>query len=307
MLRRLTLLILLLSLTAISGCVTVKVDAAKVFLPQEQHFVSVATGLEISGEKALKAQGITVEHAALPSTIGDIAVTTLRREGDLSRPLFVMCMGTSGERYRHSLNYWRRVEKFGDMMVFDYPGYDDSRAETSVKNFAHTAQAIVSHLAEKSSYASAPTYVWGHSLGGFICSEIARQSDVIDGVVIETSAQNVDVAVAARIPKLLKPFIRPNIDTALQGYDIADSLTAFDGPILVMGAGKDRVLGVKASRDLAEALRAQGLNVSYAEFEAVGHNTIPRADNYQAVMAKFITRQKSLQKSLQGEDANLVR
>ena len=57
----------------------------------------------------------------------------------------------------------------------------------------------------------------------------------------------------------------------LQVYDIPSALSGFNGPILVIGAGKDSVLPIERQRALSEKLKADGLAVTYLEIERSEH------------------------------------
>ncbi len=133
------------------------------------------------------------------------------------------------------------------------------------------------------------TLAWGHSLGGFVCADIANKAESIDAIVLETAAQNIDEVVDARTPKLIKPFIRPRINEALQEYDVIKSLKDFDGPILVLGAGQDEILEVDLARDLAERLKLGGANIRYVEFPNASHEGIPWEASFQMKAFKDTT------------------
>lgn len=274
----------------LTGCVTINVDEDRVFLPSEQHFGSVASGLKIRNEEQWEDSIFAFDHFTVPAEFGDLAMTYAYKRGDEMRPLFLMCMGTSGERYRYGINYIKRAIPDGDVLIFDYPGYNDSGGSATVPDFKSAMLAVSKHLDQRHNGQDRNLILWGHSLGGFVCSEIARLNENVDAVILETTAKNLDAVVAKRIPFLLKPFVRPRLNEALAEYDIAQSLQTFKGPIVVLGAGKDKVLDVKLARGLNTALKAQGNDVAYIEFPAASHSNVPWRDSFEDVVASFLAR-----------------
>ncbi len=120
----------------LSGCVTVRVDESKVFLPQTPHAQSGATAQQINNEDYLVGTGVKFEHFKLPTDFGELKLTHASRGNVIDRPLYVMCMGTSGDRYRSGQYYLNRVIETGDVLLFDYPGYNGSDGAPSVADFA---------------------------------------------------------------------------------------------------------------------------------------------------------------------------
>ena len=97
-----------------------------------------------------------------------------------------------------------------------------------------------------------PLVLWGHSLGGFVCAQMAARSRGVDAVILETTAPNVR-AVAREWAPLGLGRIVP-IQSELKRFDTPEALQDFGGPVLIIGGGRDRVLPVTLSRELAESL-----------------------------------------------------
>ena len=259
----------------LTGCIHVKVDEDRIFAPREKHPDSATTGMRIRYEESLTNKYIDVDHFTLPTQFGDVAMTYASDTGSEDRPLFLMCMGAQAERYRSGLIYILRALRLGDVLIFDYPGYNDSDGEPSVADFQIAATRVSTYLQQQALKKDRKIVLWGHSLGGFVCSDIARQNPNVDAIILEATAQNIKDVVDARTPKFIKPFIRADINRSLQNYDVAKSLESFAGPILVLGAGQDKVLDVKLSRALAAQLEKQGADVTYIEYPTAKHTNIP--------------------------------
>ena len=67
------------------------------------------------------------------------------------------------------------------------------------------------------------------------------------------------------------------------GFDVYDRLTEIKCPVLVLAAGKDMVLGVQASKDIAE--RAHGKLYVYEEY---GHAAYDEAPDYKERIYRFL-------------------
>jgi acetyl esterase/lipase len=115
-----------------------------------------------------------------------------------------------------------------------------------------------------------PLVFWGHSLGGLICPEIARLSREVDAIVIETSAPSSLSLANTRKPGIVS-FVSLDLVDGLKDYDTPKALATFNGPILVLGAGKDAVIPVQQARNLADQLKAAGRSVEYREYASASH------------------------------------
>ncbi len=273
-----------------SGCVTVNVNEAKVLLPMERLDNAAKSGQTMRFSHQIKARKIQSEHFTIPSSLGPIAASRMTRPENIDKPLVVSCVGTSADRYRGGFYYTRKAIDNADVLIFDYPGYNDSPGTATAKNFVKAGAAVAEFLKSEKQRTGRKLIAFGHSLGGFVCADLVERSGVFDGMIIETSAQNIEQVVKARTPPVIGIFLKPKIDNSLRAFDIAKSLNDFEGPILVLGAKKDKVLKVKLSRQLFSNLQAQGNDVTYEEFEDSGHEDVYKANKFPSVMRRFFRR-----------------
>ena len=73
---------------------------------------------------------------------------------------------------------------------------------------------------------------------------------------------------------------------AIKRFDIYGELDKVKCPLLVIGAGEDGILGVQASRDIAEKTGAE-LYI----YEGYGHAAYDEAKDYKDRLFEFFTRQ----------------
>ncbi len=79
----------------------------------------------------------------------------------------------------------------------------------------------------------------------------------------------------------IKRFVR--LTNAIDKFDIRDEINKIKCPCFVIGAGKDRIFGPKASYELAE-----GLNCDLYMYEAQGHSVYDEAPDYCEKILNFL-------------------
>ena len=283
----LTLILAPILAAALSGCITVNVTESKVFLPLKRVQGQGANTM-IGGDMSVLPAHIRQAHSAIPSAIGEIGISRLSLPENASKPLVLSCMGTSADRFRSGRYYTRKAINHADVMLFEYPGYNGNAGAPTTTDFVHAADAVAAHLRAEKARTGRTLIAWGHSLGGFVCADIVKRApNIFDGVIIETSAQNIKQVVKARTPALIGPILKPKIQESLRAFDVAAALSDFKGPILVLGAAQDEILKPQLSRKLAAALEGQNPKVTYVEFDPAGHETVYKSSEFPGVMDRY--------------------
>lgn len=264
----------------LAGC-SLPLDERAVFHPPSVE--ADRSDLSLRNEAAL---GADVAHERLAAGGLSIAVTRIRQHGlDPQAPLILVCMGNAADRIRAGAAYAANLMAYGDVLLFDYPGYGDSTGTPTAANLMAIGADLMRHAEAEA--AGRPILLWGHSVGGFVCAELARLSGEVAGIVLETTAADAEEAAAAIRPWYL-PFIRLQVADSLARFDTPDALGAFACPILVIGAGRDTVLPVRLHRSLARRLEAGGAQVTYLEFAEAGHNDASRQPGFADEAAPFL-------------------
>ncbi|MFN4023540.1 MAG: alpha/beta hydrolase [Hyphomonas sp.] len=264
----------------LAGC-SLPLDEQAVFHPPP---VAAGRGdLSIRNEAAL---GAGVTHGRLSAAGLSIAVTRIRQEGlDPQAPLILVCMGNAADRIRGGAAYAANLMAYGDVLLFDYPGYGDSTGMPTAANLMAIRAALIRHAEEEAD--GRPILLWGHSVGGFVCAQLAELSDQVAGIVLETTAADAEEAAAAIKPWYL-PFLRLRVSDSLASFDTPAALGVFPCPVLVIGAGRDNVLPVSLHRSLARRLEAAGVQTTYLEFAGAGHNDASRQPGFATEAAPFL-------------------
>lgn len=305
--------VLFICLAIISACTTVNIDEAFVFRPQtgievaeteedltiqwEDVFSDMgAISIELQAWKQtaniMFARGeiakADVEHGFISADDMRIAYTLISRE-DSSRPLIVHCGGNTASRYDSGTPYGLKLITFGDAFLFDYPGYGDSPGQAGPETLRQMNHAVAKY-AEALVQSGRPIILWGHSLGGFVCTDMISAFKRVDGLILETSARNAAVVAETVPPWFVKPFIRIKIAETLTQFDNVTALEGFEAPVLVLGARKDLTLPVRLSRELAKDLKQAGQNVTYEEFAEANHISVATVDRFPVVIEAFMRK-----------------
>lgn len=260
---------------ALAACVPVNVPEGAFFYP----------------EARLRAENIVLpdsetwpgaEVLSIPYPGGAVAATRIRT-GQTATPLILFCGGNMFRRRVNTFSAARKLSPFGDVLMFDYPGYGDTPGTADVAGFRAAGEAVAVAARAQADAEHRPLIAWGHSLGGPICSEAARLAHA-DALVLEATTPSARAAVHQQAG-LMGPFLRFNIAPGLDAIDIPASLEGYSGRVVVLEAGKDETLPPALSRRLARDLTARGVQVQRIVFPAAGHNDIGRQPDFQPRLA----------------------
>ena len=277
-----------------SAC-TMRVDDSRVFRPPS-HPAPAETVAELQRWPIDDLRAHFPEAEAEQGFIGAgdnrIAYTlaSLPNDSEEPRPFIVYCGGNASDRMRSGVDLLRKSLPYGDVMLFDYPGYGDSPGTPSADALEAMAPRVIDFVETQSE--GRKLVYWGHSLGGFVCSRLASETAPADGLVLEATARNaLEVAEAWR-PWYIAAWTNVEVNEDLARFDVAEALREFQKPILVLGAERDRTLPIELSRSLVAALQAENADVEFVEFPKAGHVSIawqpefrPLADSYFASIA----------------------
>jgi pimeloyl-ACP methyl ester carboxylesterase len=281
---------------ALSGC-ALTLSEADVFAPQRaaQNTVTINddAGLRIEDNVAqpgLWAElGYTFTASELSVPSGRIALQRMER-ADAQGPLIVYCGGTAFDWQEHGAAVSYFLGAHGDLLFWNYPGYGGSDGAPSVANLRNSFPALADEIARQRG-PDQPLILWGHSLGGFVCAELAARLgglDGLDAVILEASAPSATAAARYLPGPLLRGVVRPRLPDAMAGLDVVRALSSLDVPVLVLGGGRDDVLPVRLSQQLADGLQGRPAPVQYEEFADADHFTISWQDGFPEVVEDFI-------------------
>lgn len=219
------------------------------------------------------------ETVVLGYAQGPIGATRVR-SSETTRPLILFCGGNMFRREAAGGSRAEILAPFGDALMFDYPGYGGTAGPDSFANFRAVGEVVADEARRQADAEGRRLIVWGHSLGGIVCSEMAVRTRA-DVLVLETTTPGARATVNQQVG-LMRPFVRVTLAPALEAVDIPTALNGYPGKVVVLEAGKDDTLPPALSRDLARALEAQGNTVERIVFPAAGHSDVGRQPDFVA-------------------------
>lgn len=266
--------------TTLSACMNVNVPEGAFFWPDarlEHDKVTLESNPPPAG-----AETLTLAYAE-----GAIGATRIR-SADRTRPLILFCGGNMFRRSAAGGTTARKLEPFGDVLMFDYPGYGDTRGTADFAHFQAVGEVMAATARAQADAEGRPLIAWGHSLGGVVCSAAAKRIHA-DALVLETTTPSARAVIDNQVG-LMRPFVRVRMAPALAAVDVPASLDGYQGRIVVLEAGRDDTLPAVLSQRLTRELEGRGLTVERLVFPQAGHNDVGRQPGFQARVAEALAR-----------------
>jgi pimeloyl-ACP methyl ester carboxylesterase len=260
----------LVSLALVSGACAPNTERGVLRAPPRPDRAAGEGALALKNEAALV--GTRIRHGFIGEGEAHIAYTVIEA-GPRNRPFFVHCSGGRGDRYNSGVIYASKVLHWGDVLLFDYPGYGDSSGVANEESFnAMTGPVGVLATSEAR---GRPLIFWGHSLGGAVCASMAGRTPAARAMIFEASARNLGDARAS---------------ASGARFDALEALKPMQGPVLILAGALDQTIPVRRSRSFAAAARDSRQDVAYVEFPDADHTDIPLARGFEARVTEFVAR-----------------
>ncbi len=258
-------IVLALAALALAGCAPVAVNEKGALpAPPRPHRDAGEGALDLKDQE--KLAGARVRHGFIGEGEARIAYTIVEA-GPRNRPFFIHCGGGRADRYRSGVIYASKVLHWGDVLLFDYPGYGDSAGEASVESFTAALDPVGAFATAQAN--GRRLIFWGHSLGGAVCASMAGRTPAASAMIFEASARNARGA---------------------SSYDAIEVLRPMQGPVLILAGALDQSVPVRLSRSFAAAARDSRSDVDYVEFPDADHIDIPLARGFEARVTAFVTK-----------------
>jgi pimeloyl-ACP methyl ester carboxylesterase len=254
----------------VAGCVAVEVPEGAFFWPDArlaQDNIVLGANPPPAGSETLP---LTYAHGAIGAT--------RVRAGEPGRPLILFCGGNMFRRESAGGSAAGKLARFGDVLMFDYPGYGDTEGPTDFAGFRAVGEVVADAARRQADAEGRPLVAWGHSLGGVVCAEAANRARA-DVLVLETTTPGA-MATVNQQAGLMRPFVRVQMAPALAAVDLPASLEGYAGWILVLEAGRDETLPPALSRMLTRELQRRGHRVERLVFPDAGHNDVARQPDF---------------------------
>jgi len=158
----------------------------------------------------------------------------------------------------------KALAKLGkDIVVFDRRGLGASNGKATISNLGN--DSIEQYRFIKDTLKAKSIIVHGYSLGSFIAGHLAK-NEIVDGLVLQGSATNVDDWIDKKTPWYTKPFLTIVVDDAFNAVDNEVVVSNFyRGPLLVIGAENDEQVPVELSNALYNASKSENKKLVIVE------------------------------------------
>ena len=280
---------------SLAAC-TVRVDERRFFKPKPSGYTQInwnlraEDGTRYTGQDAVNRIydqfGIRATDGTLPGRAGGLQTRHLA-QSEADRPLFVYCGGLSFLIDSHADSHAVISGLPGDMLYWNYPGYGRSEGEASITNL-RAASETVAEAVEGFRRPGQEVYFWGHSLGGFVCSELAMRYPDTSGLVLEATAPTLREAARSVGSFFTRGWVRVGLKSSVEPFAIAERLDGAGFPVLVAGAREDRVLPVELSERLAAQLAAVDVEATFRSYSPARHDMVVAHDDFERDLAAFI-------------------
>ncbi len=151
-----------------------------------------------------------------------------------------------------------------EVILFEYPGYGSREGAPSEDSLVVAGVEAVARLRAE---APGPLWLLGESLGSGVASAVAaRRPGDLAGLVLVTPFARLTEVAAWHYPWLPMGLLLRD------RWDNAAALARYPGPVGLLVAGRDEVVGAAQGRLLAAAL---GPRARLWEVPEAGHNTLP--------------------------------
>ena len=265
----------------LAACVSVEVPERAFFWP-EARLAQENIVLDADPPPA-GAEALSLRYAR-----GLIGASRIRSER-ADAPLILFCGGNMFRRASAGGSRSRALLPFGDLVLFDYPGYGKTAGPDSIANFRAGGEVVTDAARAAADAEGRRLIVWGHSLGGGMCAGAAQRARA-DVLVLETTSPGAKATVAQQVG-LMRPFVRVRLAPALADIEIPAALEGYDGKVVVLEAGQDETLPPVLSRQLAHRLESQGLRVERLVFPEARHNEVPRQPDFTTRLTSALAPQ----------------
>ena len=161
------------------------------------------------------------------------------------------------------------------VLAIDYRGFGNSSGDTPSEETAYEdARTAWDHLIELTP--ASRHYVYGHSLGGAIAIDLARDNKQVDGLILESTFTS--------IRDLAKSFSWGWLPVELiltQRFDSLDKIAGVEAPTLIVHGKDDRLVPVTMSEQLYAASKATKKKLLVVD--GAGHSNIAWSSSFDHV------------------------
>ena len=207
-----------------------------------------------------EAVSMARQHGLEPWRDGQGRLRGWRRAGAAGVPCVVVFHGNAATALER--DYYLPLLGGRELILIEYPGYGPRPGVPSESALVADAVDALAHLEQEG---RAPILLLGESLGSGVAVQAAAQvPHAVAGLLLVTPVARMSEVAAKHYPYLpVRLLLR-------ERWDNASAIRTFTGPVAILVAGRDEVVGAEQGRRLA----ASNARSKVWEQPEAGHNTL---------------------------------
>lgn len=246
----------------------------------QSMLVRTNRNVAIAGRPAADAQidpTITISGKELPTPFGKLHIVLALNKTPAG--LNVFCGGNGFREASEGAAAVETFSRYGDVLLFDYPGLGMSDGTGSKEEYLATIEALSSEIAHLGT-SHPQVRFWGHSLGGSICAALAAHYAGPSNLILAGAFADIETVSHAIITRNIAMARLLNIHIAPDVLDIQipKLLTPYKGNIAVIASRADQTIPYSVTAALADALVTSGKKVIFLPLDGTAHGTLMSSD-----------------------------
>jgi len=174
-----------------------------------------------------------------------------------------------------------------NLILFDYRGYGASTGSPTVQGVQSDAAAIYNETVRLIGDGDHPVYLHGHSMGTFLASYLAGQHEVA-GYILESPITEVRGWARKLVPWIARPFVRFDIDSAIEGQNNLERVSQIGHPLLIIGGTYDDITPLWMAEEIYEASASRDKEI--VKIAGGSHNDLAQFSIYQSEIRDFLMK-----------------
>lgn len=175
-----------------------------------------------------------------------------------------------------------------NLVVFDYRGYGLSSGTPTVQGVHADAIAVFNSVIYHFRENDHPIFLHGHSMGSFLASYTAGQNEVA-GYILESPITEVRGWTRGFVPWILRPFVRFDIDRAIEEQNNLERVAQIEIPLLIIGGSNDEITSFWMAEELYEA--SASTEKDLLKIAGGTHNGLSSYAIFQARLREFLVKE----------------
>lgn len=206
---------------------------------------------------------LALYHNEVPLKKGNVETYALDFDKENPSGKYVMVLHGLGQNVSAMQPLYKSILEETEYSVFapEYRGFGKNKpAKISKKTFLEDTQIALDYLVNEKQIKPENICVVGHSLGGFVASQFAKNNPNIERLILVSSADSLESEMmSSSIAKHISPFVRFIVKHIgfIRGYvrsifDTTENLGKTHAPVDIIHSMNDRIVDYKSAKNLAK-------------------------------------------------------